>query len=428
LKKRHYLTINAYWFGLAFMWNGLHPIILPALLLPAAGRQALVPEALKNTYLGGMTFVGLILAMIVQPLAGALSDRTRTRWGRRRPWMLAGTLLALVFLAVMAVAGNVWSSFWALAAAYFILQIASNSAHGPAQGLIPDLVPQDRRGLASGLKNLFDMAGLVVTSLVGGQLMADGNPVLAFGVTGAVLALATLVTLFDAPETPAPSAGQAPGEVPSRLRDLFRADWKAYPDYRRLLVSRYLILLGIYAVQNFAQYYIRDWLALPRPSEVTGNLMAAIGLALTALVFPAGWLSDRIGRRTLNVAAGGLAALGILLLAFARNLLGLYLFAGLIGAATGVFLSVNWAWATDLIPGEEAGKFLGLSNLATAGAGACSRLAGPLIDGINALWPGTHLGYPTTFVLASVLTLAGALAMLRIRESPSIRQGQVAPR
>jgi len=78
LKTKDYLAINVYWFGLSFMWNGLHPIILPALLLH------FVPESLKNTYLGGMTFIGLILAMVIQPLAGALSDRTRSSWGRRR--------------------------------------------------------------------------------------------------------------------------------------------------------------------------------------------------------------------------------------------------------------------------------------------------------------------------------------------------------
>jgi MFS family permease len=126
------------------------------------------------------------------------------------------------------------------------------------------------------------------------------------------------------------------------------------------------------------------------------------------------------------VAAGGLAALGILLLAFARGLLGLYLFAGLIGAATGVFLSVNWAWATDLIPGNAAGKYLGVSNLATAGAGSSSRLSGPLIDALNALWPGTNVGYPSVFVLASVLTLSGALLMLRVKGSPPARR-QLAP-
>ena len=93
----HYIAMNVYWFGLAFLWNGLHPIVLPALLLDV------VPNSLKNTYLGGLTFAGLILAMVIQPLSGALSDRTRSRWGLRRPWMLAGTLFSLVFLVFMAI-------------------------------------------------------------------------------------------------------------------------------------------------------------------------------------------------------------------------------------------------------------------------------------------------------------------------------------
>lgn len=85
---------------------------------------------------------------------------------------------------------------------------------------------------------------------------------------------------------------------------------------------------------------------------------------------------------------------------------------------TGIFVSVNWALATDLIPQEEAGKYLGLSNLATAGSGAASRLAGPLIDGLNALRPGAYLGYPALFLLASTSTLLGTLLIFRIRQSP----------
>jgi Na+/melibiose symporter-like transporter len=421
VKRRRYITMNVYWFGLAFLWNGLHPIILPALLL------RLVPEALKNTYLGGMTFAGLVLAMIVQPLAGALSDRSRplrSAWGRRRPWMVAGTLLGLGFLAWMAAS----TTYGWLVAGYLLLQIASNGAHGPAQGLIPDLVPEHRRGLASGIKNLFDMGGLVVTSLVAGQLMGSDNPALAFALIGGVLLVSTAITVLGTPETdkdigapvaadadkvPAPDPGVATGDT----RALWRVDWRSHRDYAWLLVSRYLILLGIYAVQGFAQYYVRDWLGAPNAAEVTGNLMAAIGLALTLLVFPAGWLSDRMGRWQLNVLAGALAALGIFLLVFARSLLSLYLFGGLIGAATGIFLSVNWALATSLIPAAEAGKYLGLSNLATAGAGATARLAGPLIDGLNALRPGAYLGYPALFVLASGMTLAGTVLLLRIRKA-----------
>jgi MFS family permease len=109
-RTRHYLAMNVYWFGLAFLWNGLHPIILPALLLQ------FVPDSLKNTYLGSLTFVGLILAMVIQPLAGAFSDRTHSRWGRRRPWILAGTLFSLVFLAGMALAGSLWGLLLSLPA------------------------------------------------------------------------------------------------------------------------------------------------------------------------------------------------------------------------------------------------------------------------------------------------------------------------
>lgn len=412
MKTRQYVTMNVYWFGLAVMWNALHPIVLPALLL------RFVPEALKNTYLGGMTFAGLILAMIIQPLSGAVSDRTRSRWGRRRPWMLIGTVASLAILAGMASANG----FWVLLITYLLLQSASNVAHGPAQGLIPDLVPMERHGLASGFKNLFDMGGLIIASLVAGKLMGQGNPVLAFAIIGAVLAVSFLITLLDTPEKPSSSEAFAIDPVSrtqaqqdgwlKRLADALRR----YPDYTRLIVSRFFILLGIYAVQSFAQYFIQDRLAVSNAPEVTGNLMAAIGLALTALVFPAGWLSDRIGRRRLNIGAGLLAGVGIFLLIFVTNVTSLYVVGAIIGMATGIFVSVNWAMATDLIPVEQAGLYLGLSNLATAGSAAISRLAGPMIDALNALRPGAYLGYPALFLIASASAVVGALLMLRIRQ------------
>jgi Na+/melibiose symporter-like transporter len=416
MRTRDHLAMNVYWFGLAFMWNALHPIVLPALLL------GLVPEALKNTYLGGLTFAGLVLAMVVQPLAGGLSDSTLSRWGRRRPWILAGTLLALVFLCGMALAGD----FLGLLAAYLLLQLASNSAHGPAQGLIPDLVPEQQRGLASGIKNLFDMLGLVVASLVAGQLMGAGSPALAFVVIGAVLAVSTLVTLLATSEVDATGLGESshgrdrslgarPRSALRSLADVLSVDFRRYPDYTWLIVSRFLILLGIYAVQGFAQYYVRDVLRVPNPAEVTGNLLAAIGLPLTLLVFPAGLLSDRFGRRRLNLVAGALIVPGIFLLIFARSVPAVLAFGAVIGMGTGIFLSANWALATDLIPEREAGKYLGLTNLATAGSGAAARLAGPLIDGVNALRPGAYLGYPALFLLASASALSGVLLLLRIR-------------
>ncbi len=405
LRAHPYLTMNVYWFGLAFMWNALHPLVLPALLLH------FVPDALKNTYLGAMTFVGLVLAMIVQPIAGALSDRTRTRWGRRRPWMVGGTLASLAILALLAGAQHLVG----LVIGYILLQVASNTAHGPAQGLIPDLVPAHHRGLVSGFKNLFDMGGLVVTSLVAGRLVHNGDAALAFAVVAAVLLVSATTTIVTTRESP---TGGEP-VVTERLSDLLNPGLGRYPAYAWLLASRFLILLGVYVVQSFAQYYIRDWVGASDPIVVTGNLMATIGVALTALVFPAGWLSDRIGRWPLNAAAGALATLGIALLVPVRSITGVYAFGGVIGMATGIFVSVNWALATDLIPSAEGGKYLGLSNIATAGAGAASRLGGPIIDGVNALFPGTFVGYPVAFALAACATLVGTLMLWRVRRAVS---------
>ena len=397
LRPIDYFNINVYWFGLAFMWNSLHPIILPAILLN------FVPENLKNTYLGALTFLGLILAMIVQPVAGAISDRCTFRWGRRRPYILVGTLFDFMFLAVLGLAG----SYWVLFAGYILLQISSNVAHGPAQGFIPDLVPEDRRGIAAGVKNLADMGGLVAASLVAGNLMGRQNPGPAFVVIGLLLLATMLITLFGVKEEPLVEK-QA---FAQKVRDTLRIDARRYPDYVWLIASRFLILLGIYAVQGFAQYFIRDVLKATNPAQVTGNLMFSIGIALMALVFPAGYLSDRIGRKRLNAFAGLLGALGIFLLLFATDYTRLMIFGAVIGAATGIFLSVNWALATDLIP---KGEYLGFSNLATAGAGAASRLGGPLIDLFNARQLGQ--GYSVLFVLACLSLLAGTALLTKVRE------------
>ena len=94
------LVLNTYWLGLSFMWNGLHVIILPAVLLNY------VPEQMKNTALGMLTFTGLIIAMLVQPISGVLSDRWVSRWGRRRPLILLGTLGDFIFLAILGWAGG----------------------------------------------------------------------------------------------------------------------------------------------------------------------------------------------------------------------------------------------------------------------------------------------------------------------------------
>ncbi|MDF1500536.1 MAG: MFS transporter [Anaerolineales bacterium] len=397
------VSLNTYWVGLSFMWNSLHVLILPAVLL------GFVEDARKNTVLGLLTFTGLIVAMVVQPISGALSDRWYLPFGRRRPWIAVGTLMDLLFLAVLTFAGGLPL----LALGYIGLQFTSNIAHGPAQGLMHDRVPLEQMGMASGIKNLFDMAGLVVSSLLVGRILTERNVPLALGAVAVFLVLSSLVTLFGVRENTHLPDDADDGAKPF---DFIIGSLRGQRVYQRLILSRLFFLTGVYGVQTFAQYYIRDTLAVPDPVKLTGDLLATIVLALIGFSLIAGYLSDRIGRKPLHIVAALLVAAGSLLMMFAHDAGAVLIFGSVIGAGIGLFISANWALANDHAPAGEAGKFLGLTNLATAGGGALSRLAGPGIDSLNALKPGAYLGYDGLFIFAAAVALLSLLALRSVPE------------
>jgi MFS family permease len=417
---RQLINLNAYWVGLSFMWNSLHVIILPAVLLNY------VPESQKNSYLGVLTFFGLVLAMLIQPIAGALSDRWVSRWGRRRPLMLIGTAFDFVFLAVLGWAGGL---LW-LALGYIGLQLSSNIAHGAGQGLLPDCVSPEQLGSASGVKNLMDMAGLVAASLLMGRLVPPDivSALRPIAVVMAVLAAAALVTLMGVREKPSTGFKAASFEtaspVPQPARPIPAVKQRAPRAYWWLIASRFAFLLGIYDIQVFAQYYVRDVIPTPNPVKLTGDLLAVITLGLIAFALLGGWLGDRLSGRQGGLAghkkilsiAGGLGAAGCLLMMMVRTPAGLLGFGSVLGVGIGLFLTSNWALATRLAPGEAAGKFLGFTNLATAGSGAVARLTGPLIDLGNNATAGEYWGYMGMFLFGALCTLASVWLLRGVKE------------
>jgi MFS family permease len=315
-----------------------------------------------------------------------------------------------VFLALLGWSGGlVW-----IAAGYIGLQFTSNIAHGPAQGLLPDKVPADQLGAASGVKNLMDMGGLVVAMLVLGRVLDPEArrlvPAVLF--VAGILAFGLVVTLLGVHETPSTSTTSSrpptssPTSIPLPSPNVISYWW--------LIASRFLFLLGIYGIQGFAQYYIRDVMNVANPVKVTGDLLATITLALIAFAVGGGWMGDRIGHKWVLVIASGIGAVGCLLLLAARTPGTLLVYGSVLGAGIGLFLTSNWALANMLAPAEEAGKYLGLSNLATAGAGAVARLAGPLIDLLNNTWPGSFHGYTMLFTFGAVATLVSVTPLRRV--------------
>ncbi len=404
------LVLNAYWVGLSFMWNSLHPIVLPAVLLNY------VPDAQKNTYLGLLTFAGLFIAMLIQPVSGALSDGWASRFGRRRPLMVIGTLFDFVFLVLLAYGGGL---LW-LFIGYIGLQLSSNIAHGPLQGLLPDRVPENQIGVAASLKTFMDMLSLIIASLVAGRLLdpQSRNPTTVMLVLIGLLAISASITIFFTPEEPTHHRARMDTRA---LLSTFKIDFRQNASYWWLIAERALFLLGIYGVQAFAQYYLQDVLRVPDPPKQTGDLLAAITIGLVILVLVGGWLTDRFGAKKMLYIASAAAALGMVLMLFATNMTGVTIFGSIVGAGIGLFLTSNWALANALAPGEQAGKFLGLTNIATAGSGAMSRLEGPALDALNAAWPSLWVGYKCLFIFGAVCTLLSLLFLARIPERTGLR-------
>ena len=407
-RRTDYLKITIFGFALAALWGSLHTIILPTRLLD------FVAASEKSTYLGLLTFAGLMLAIIVQPIAGAISDRSGFGWGRRRPFILMGTLVAMLFLLGIGWVG----SFLAIFVIYCLLQIATNTTQGPYLAFIPDLVPQGKRGLASGVKSFLEIGGGVAliypVAIFMDRYSAGENGGwlwLALAMLGVVLLAAMVATILTVKERPGKGA-QLP--LFATIYKSFKIKVSAHRDFIWFILSRLFIMMAFTTLQTFALYFLMDVVGVPDPATATArfSIVAIAGMLIVA--YPAGRLSDRVGRRPIALTAGLLGAVSIAFIFLSgQNLTYIMLSGGLVGIAFGAFMSSNWALATDLAPKGEEARFLGLTNLATAGGAALARLIGPLIDFGNSLSP--NLGYSFMFLACFIYFIVGSLLLLKIR-------------
>ena len=407
-RRIDYIKISIFGFALTALWSSLHSIVLPLRLLD------FVAESEKSTYLGLLTFTGLILAMAVQPIAGAISDRSGFSWGRRRPYILLGTMGAILFLPGIGFS----QSYAVIFIIYCLMQLSSNTAQGPYQAFIPDLVPEGRRGLASGVKSLLEILGGAITVLIISIFMdrysaGEGSQWLwlTLGILGAVLLTVMVATMLTVKEPPGIGAPRLP--ILPTIYKTFKIDVRANRDFIWFLVSRLLIFMAFATIQQFALYFLRDVIGVTNPAEATGKFLALAVAGMLAVVYPAGRLSDRVGRKPIVVSSGLLGALGIVVLFFSPSYAYIMLGSTLLGISTGAFMSTNWALATDLVAKGEEARYLGLANLATAGGAALARLIGPVIDFFNAYSSG--LGYSVMLGACFVYFLIGSLLLLKIK-------------
>ena len=395
--------VSAYGFGATALASAFTIVVLPTRILDVA------PEASKNTYLGVLSFVGLLIAVLVQPIVGGVSDRITTRWGNRAPFIVGGAIASTPLI----VASGVAPSYVLLFVFICLLQVFSNSALGPYQGLIKDLVPYHQRGAASGMKMLMEVGGAMTVTAVVGVLMGRYEDTDQFLWLWASVGMLASLFLFGALATGSAIKDAKP--IPPSLQPVgpVAADTQVHPDYRWFLGSRFVLVLAAASLQTFILFFLEDVVGIVNPAGQLWKVVLAVGLMAVVTAYPAGVLTDRVGRKRVMVLAGGLAFAASLLLLTAETMDTVVAIGALVGVAVGMFLGASWAMATDLVSSRRTAQQLGYLNLATAGGAGLARLNGIWVDRLNSR--GDELGYTVLLVVCGVLFLVGVSMILAIR-------------
>jgi Na+/melibiose symporter-like transporter len=406
LPLRQLLSLSVYWLGINAIWTGLHVLVLPKRM------ESIFGLGNAGLGLGLLTIAGVVTAILVQPTIGAISDYTRSRWGRRKPYIVVGAVLDVVFLWALASS----ETYIAILVALVLLQFSSNFAQGPFQGYVPDLVPARQVGRASALMGLMvifgGMSGVGIVALgylqldpLAPQAAVDAAffwPTIALGLLQLLTMVVLVLTVDEGREGP-DRGGRSWLQV---ARSTWGTDILRERSYVWLLLARlcYLTMPGV--ITAYAVFLFERAFGLPPIDAgpvlfVTGGLIAAC----TALaVVPAAWLSDRVGRKRVIYLAFALAAIGVAMLASAPSVEVAMAALLPIGLSAGAFLTVDWALMTDIIPKATTGRYMGISNVATATAGPLGlTIAGVVLAVVTAagLPPGVTSDLESTLLGAA---------------------------
>ena len=385
----------------------METIILPTLVLDVA------PAGAKNSLLGALGFSGLIAAALVQPIVGSYSDRTRSPLGRRVPYMLCGVLFVCLGLTGLSFSLTVIS----LLIIWIFIQANAGISTAPYLALIGDLVPTSRIGVASSLKILSDAAGGVVLVAICGSLISlyEGpETIMWLRITLAVVGGTLVVTVLisSAIATTRERATRALRRGATTLR---HPTTGLHPQLLWFLLSRFLLITATFIFPTYGLYFLGDVVKVDNPAQALGTAVISIGGALALSVYPAGWLSDRVGRKPVIICGAIGAAAGTIGIFWANNTVQVVAISSVIGLCIGPVLSASWALANELaLPGRE-GRHMAIVNLATIGGAAFSKTLGPLVDLSNNL-VSTGAGYAGLLIIGAALFILGSILLLPLNQ------------
>jgi MFS family permease len=382
--------------------NGLWLILLPA-------QVAGLDEAHKVTNLAIINVVTLIFTVIVQPIIGTFSDRTRSPLGRRAPWMLGAALLLLVALAVL---GHL-QTFGIVIVFWVLTQIGIQGLMAPLSAVIPDRYPRAKRGIPSSMFGFGTLVGAGIGAVIAGQLVT--NIALGYTVFGVAVIVTTVLFIIVNRDR---SSSQL--ENPAlRAKDFFAGMWispRKYPDFAWAFASRFVFYLGFFSSFALQLYILTDYIHLPvakAGAQVGLNQGASLPLMVVAILL-SGWLSDKLGRRKAFIyLAAAIVFVGMLVPILMPTVLGSLIWILFMGTAFGVYASTDTALLTEVLPnnGKNAAKDLGILNIATSLPQSLAASVAAIALGIF----GNPGGYVPLFIFGMVCCVISAALLIRVK-------------
>ncbi|MER6513072.1 MFS transporter [Nonomuraea sp. NPDC001636] len=392
-----YLTLPLANVAVMFLWLSVGAFVLPVHVQRITGVNDVAALGLANS-------IGPLMATLANPVFGQISDRTRSRFGRRSPWILGCVLLGVLALFAQASAGSVLM----LGVSWAAVQTIMNGYQAAMTAILPDRVPPSRYGTYSGLFGLGTPLATIAAAImfIVFPQLADGG---AYYVTMALLLVAAVLVVVATPDTSSVGTAREPFGLGAFLAAFLRP-LKA-PDFAWAFVSRFGVMLGYFVIFTFNLFLLEDFIKIPKGEVVaTMGLLMLIGQAATLLaVLVIGPISDRLGRFRLFALVAGLSSAVFLGIPLAMPTFeGMIVYNVAHGVAFGVYLAVDMALVTKVLPDPgDAGKDMGVINIANAGPQI-------LAPALAAVVVGTG-GYPALFVVGIVISLVGSVGVLRIR-------------
>lgn len=394
---------SVYTLGVNAVWLSYNLFILPVQV------QAVTTEATKGIVLGALVGVAISIAVIVNIIAGIVSDHSDSRFGRRRPLMTWGMLLTLPFILLPLFFPL---TLFTVSLAYLGIQVCTNVSSGAFQPTLADFVPEEQRGISAGYKGVFTLIGSAIGVGAITGLFAANLQSVAYILIAAIFLAMTLLNVFAMRPYDKPLLEAKPLKLREVLIDMFRIQ-KRSGGFFWFVFGSFLIYMGVSGFQFFGVYYIEGILHITRPDDVDRAVQISGLLSLLlGMIFAigAGLLSDKLGRRNIIIFSVLIASVVGLLFPFARTFAIFLFFSAFYAASNGVILSVDTALTSDLVPLEEAGKYMAYANLAI---GVANGIAPPLFGLILNFHGAPTLGsFIAFFVVSSAFFIISSIVML----------------